>query len=84
MTISANTLILALTWEDDTPRPALVLRRLGERLEDRMAVLEAIWQVVLADGRERETELNMIDSTRLALGLSEAESNAMRASALNI
>jgi uncharacterized tellurite resistance protein B-like protein len=61
---------------------ALIRQTMG--LEDRMAVLEAIWQVVLADGRERETEVSMINSTRLALGLTEAESNAMRASALKI
>lgn len=59
---------------------ALIRQTMG--LEDRMAVLEAIWQVVLADGRERETELSMIESTRLALGLTVAESAAMRASAL--
>ena len=61
---------------------ALIRSTMG--LEDRMAVLEAIWQVVLADGREREIELKMIDSTRDALGLTQAESDAMRASALKL
>lgn len=61
---------------------ALIRETMG--LEDRMAVLEAIWQVVLADGRERETELQMINSTRDALGLTQAESDAMRASALKL
>lgn len=61
---------------------ALIRETMG--LEDRMAVLEAIWQVVLADGRERDTELQMIDSTRDALGLTKAESDAMRASALKL
>lgn len=60
---------------------ALIRQNMG--LEDRMAVLEAIWQVVLADGREREIEVNMINSTRLALGLTKAESDTTRASALN-
>ena len=61
---------------------ALIRQTMG--IEDRLAVLEAIWQVVLADGREREAELTIIENTRKALGLTQAESDAMRASALNI
>lgn len=59
---------------------ALIRDTMG--LEDRLSVLEAVWQVVLADGEEKEAELRIVENIRKALGLTPAESEAVRASAL--
>lgn len=59
---------------------ALIRDTMG--LEDRLSVLEAVWQVVLADGQEKEAELRIVESIRKALGLTPAESQAVRAAAL--
>lgn len=58
---------------------ALIRDTMG--LEDRLSVLEAIWQVVLADGVEKEAELRIVENIRKALGLTAAENAAVRASA---
>ncbi|HBS49890.1 MAG TPA: hypothetical protein DEA05_07300 [Rhodobacteraceae bacterium] len=59
---------------------ALIRDTMG--LEDRLSVLEAVWQVVLADGQEKEIELRIVDNIRKALGLTPAESAAVRDAAM--
>ena len=56
-------------------------RRIRETVsvEDRVDALEALWEVVLADGVRRDTELAVVDEVREALGLSAADSDAARA-----
>lgn len=49
--------------------------------DGRMEVLQALWQVLLADGLERPEEISVIDATRTALGLSADDSAAARAAA---
>ena len=46
--------------------------------EARIDALEALWEVVLADGKRREEELLVVDEVREALGLSEADSDKAR------
>lgn len=50
-------------------------------MKERIEALDALWQVVLADGEQNEAELRMIENTRLALGISKAESAVSRARA---
>ena len=59
---------------------ALIRDTMG--LEDRLSVLEAVWQVVLADGQEKEIKLRIVDNIRKALGLTPAESAAVRDAAM--
>ncbi|TDK43133.1 TerB family tellurite resistance protein [Antarcticimicrobium luteum] len=47
-------------------------------LEERLAALEALWEVVLADGAQDEGELKIIGEARKAMGLSFADSEAAR------
>lgn len=47
--------------------------------EARIDALEALWEVLLADGEGQPEELNVVDHAREALGLSEADSEAARA-----
>lgn len=47
--------------------------------EDRIDALEALWEVVLADGVRHEVELAVVEQVREALGLSEADSDRARA-----
>lgn len=61
---------------------ALIRESMG--LEDRLSVLEAIWQVVQADGEEKETEVRIVETIRKALGLTRAESDAVRETARQI
>ena len=61
---------------------ALIRESMG--LEDRLAVLEAIWQVVQADGEEKEAEVRIVETIRQALGLTRAESDAVRETARQI
>ena len=49
------------------------------RFEARIDALEALWEVVLADGEWREEELCVVDEVRDALGLSVADSDKARA-----
>ncbi|MFC4667076.1 TerB family tellurite resistance protein [Seohaeicola nanhaiensis] len=46
---------------------------------ERLAALEALWEVVLADGRADESEVRIVDDARKAIGLSEADSDEARA-----
>lgn len=47
-------------------------------LEERLAALDALWEVVLADGDPKEDELRVLESARKAMGLSFIESKAAR------
>lgn len=49
--------------------------------EERLAALDALWEVVLADGEEHETETRIVEHARKAMGLSHADSMAARARA---
>ncbi|WP_420568106.1 TerB family tellurite resistance protein [Thalassovita sp.] len=55
--------------------------REGVDFDERLATLEAMWQVALADGHERPEELEVVDRTKHALGLSEADSLQARVQA---
>lgn len=56
--------------------------REGVDFDERLGALEAMWQVVLADGAERPEELDVVDRAKHALGLSEADNALARASAV--
>ncbi len=47
-------------------------------LEERLAALDALWEVVLADGQQQEGELKIVEDARKAMGLSFADSQAAR------
>lgn len=46
--------------------------------EARIDALEAMWEVLLADGVHRAEELAVIEAARVAMGLSEADSDTAR------
>ncbi len=50
-------------------------------LDERLAALDALWEVVLADGDERENEMRVLESARKAMGLSYIDSQNARARA---
>ncbi|MBI6629972.1 tellurite resistance TerB family protein [Pontibaca salina] len=50
-------------------------------LEHRLAALDALWEVVLADGHERENEMRVLEQARKAMGLSYIDSQNARARA---
>lgn len=47
-------------------------------LEERLAAIEALWEVVLADGKQDEGELKIVEEARKAMGLSFNDSEAAR------
>ncbi|WP_109465868.1 tellurite resistance TerB family protein [Albibacillus kandeliae] len=47
-------------------------------LPERLAALDALWEVVLADGEQNEGELLIIEDARKAMGLSYADSEKAR------
>lgn len=47
-------------------------------LSERLAALDALWEVVLADGDPKEAELRVLESARKAMGLSFIESTTAR------
>ncbi|MBY6067102.1 TerB family tellurite resistance protein [Leisingera aquaemixtae] len=51
-------------------------------LEERLAALDALWEVVLADGTEHAGEVTIIEDARKAMGLSYADSEKARARAV--
>ncbi|MDK3073125.1 TerB family tellurite resistance protein [Sedimentitalea sp. JM2-8] len=51
-------------------------------LSERLAALDALWEVVLADGDPKEDELRVLESARKAMGLSFLESKAARERAM--
>lgn len=50
-------------------------------IESRLAALDALWEVVLADGTQQAAELGIIEDARIAMGLSELDSQTARARA---
>ncbi len=50
-------------------------------LEERLAALDALWEVVLADGTEGEGETRIVDEACLAMGLSVKDNTRARAKA---
>ncbi|QBF32765.1 TerB family tellurite resistance protein [Thalassococcus sp. S3] len=59
------------------------LIRLELGYDDRLAALEALWQVVLADGEQQQPEVNIVRDAQLVLGLSDVDSATARARAMN-
>ncbi|WP_323783871.1 TerB family tellurite resistance protein [Leisingera sp.] len=51
-------------------------------LEERLAAMDALWEVVLADGNERAGEVTIVEEARKAMGLSYADSQKARARAV--
>jgi uncharacterized tellurite resistance protein B-like protein len=51
-------------------------------LEERLAALDALWEVVLADQNEHEGEIRILEEAYKAMGLSFADNEASRAKAL--
>ncbi|EBA14933.1 hypothetical protein RSK20926_17092 [Roseobacter sp. SK209-2-6] len=47
-------------------------------LEERLAALDALWEVVLADGNEHEGEIRIVEDAYKAMGLSHADNEAAR------
>ncbi|MEY8839347.1 TerB family tellurite resistance protein, partial [Cribrihabitans sp. XS_ASV171] len=47
-------------------------------LEERLAAMDALWEVVLADGETKEGELKIVEEARIAMGLSFNDSEASR------
>lgn len=58
--------------------------REGVDFDERLAALEAMWQVALVDGHEKPEELDVMDRARHALGLSEADNLQARVNALRV
>ncbi|PCJ05941.1 MAG: hypothetical protein COB16_14485 [Rhodobacteraceae bacterium] len=50
-------------------------------LTERLAAMDALWEVVLADGNEHEGEVTIVEEARKAMGLSYADSQAARVKA---
>ena len=46
--------------------------------EDRINALDALWEVVLADGVLKDDELRIVENARIAMGLSKADSKIAR------
>ncbi|WP_164659976.1 TerB family tellurite resistance protein [Tropicibacter sp. Alg240-R139] len=51
-------------------------------LEERMSALDALWEVVLADGEQQEGEIKIVEEARIAMGLSFKDSEAARRRAM--
>lgn len=51
-------------------------------LDERLAAMDALWEVVLADGRQEEGEIRIVEDARKAMGLSIADSEASHERAL--
>ena len=47
-------------------------------LPERLAALDALWEVVLADGDQGEGEVTIVEEARKSMGLSYADSQAAR------
>ena len=47
-------------------------------IDERLAALDALWEVVLADGEAREGELRIVEDTRKSMGLSKRDSELAR------
>ncbi len=51
-------------------------------IEERLAALDALWEVVLADGKQQEGELKIVEEARIAMGLSFKDSETARRRAM--
>ena len=51
------------------------------RFEARIDALEAMWEVLLADGESHDEEVAVIEAARVAMGLSVSDSETARATA---
>ncbi len=47
-------------------------------IEERLAALDALWEVVLADGEQKADELRIVEEARIAMGLSQVDSETAR------
>ncbi len=47
-------------------------------LEERLAALDALWEVVLADGDVKEAEIDILEGARKTMGLSKIDSDGSR------
>lgn len=47
-------------------------------LSERLAALDALWEVVMADGAQNPGELKIVEDARKAMGLSRADSDTAR------
>lgn len=47
-------------------------------LQERLSALDALWEVVLADGEQHEGEMKIVEDARKAMGLSRADSENAR------
>ncbi len=56
--------------------------REGVDFDERLATLEAMWQVVLVDGSEKPEEIEVVNRAKFALGLSEADNCLARTNAM--
>ncbi|MEL6647426.1 MAG: TerB family tellurite resistance protein [Pseudomonadota bacterium] len=61
----------------ETDKFAIIIRETVS-FEARVDALEALWEVVLADGTVADEELRVVESVRNALGLSMADSDRAR------
>lgn len=50
-------------------------------IEERLAAMDALWEVVLADNKEHPGEVTIVEEIRRAMGLSYADSQTARAKA---
>ncbi|ETW98523.1 MAG: hypothetical protein ETSY1_18405 [Candidatus Entotheonella factor] len=77
--IDAYTLITALTWEQDTPVPYAILRRLAESLEDGFRAVPGTKHTLVTGDPEEEIRVEVDAAQLTALGLTSADvSNAIR------
>lgn len=61
----------------ETDRFARLIRE-SVSVEARVAALQALWEVVLADGESQPEELQVLDTAREAMGLGHADSDRAR------
>lgn len=67
----------------DTPEFAIYLSR-SVSYEDRQNMVQALWQVVYADGRVRDVEASVMNITQSHLGISAEDCTAARARAQHV
>ena len=66
--------------EEEAPDTVRLTRAIKSAVDydDRLAVIEALWRVALADGVRDEDEVSMMRMTTSLLGVSDQDSNAAR------
>lgn len=47
-------------------------------LQERLAAMDALWEVVMADGEQKEGEIRIVEDARIAMGLSAKDSEDAR------